>query len=64
MEAEQSNVAKGEKGSRAASSSEEVESGNSLRQRAMATIEDDDERLLARIGYKQVSQGQSLLNMC
>jgi len=28
-------------------------------QSVMATIQDDDERLLARIGYKQVSQDSS-----
>lgn len=34
----------------------EANQGQSIRQRAMATIEDDDERLLARIGYKQVRE--------
>jgi hypothetical protein len=30
--------------------------------RAMATIEDDDERLLARIGYRQVCTARNLLS--
>jgi hypothetical protein len=55
MAAEISNFAKGEKGKEYSSSSDEVKATSpALENPPMATIEDDDELLLARIGYKQV----------
>ena len=41
-------------------SPKEIEAGT---RRAMATIEDDDERLLARIGYKQVLTKHTLMTV-
>jgi hypothetical protein len=43
-----------EKGAVANPDSKGVKLEESSRRRQMATIEDDDERLLARIGYRQV----------
>ncbi len=55
MAAEINNVAIGDKGKEYSSSSNEVKATSLTPETPpMATIEDDDERLLARIGYKQV----------
>ena len=54
MATDMSKTSKGEKNARSPRPSNEVKGQHSVHQNpAMATIENDDERLLARIGYKQ-----------
>ena len=45
-------------------STEEAGSVNHRTQSRMATIKNDDERLLARIGYRQVSYGYTCNSVC
>lgn len=60
MDSGSSNAYYGDKKSPLTHNETNIGSAGDSKNSPMATIEDDDERLLARIGYRQVSSGLTM----